>query len=226
VQRHPVVVTIDGPAGAGKSTVAKQLARTLGYRLLDTGAIYRSVALVAVRRGVAWSDAEPLATLARDLEIRFEFVGDANHVFLAGEDVSAAIRTPEISQGASQVSAHPPVRTALLDLQRRLGAGGGVVVEGRDTGTVVFPQAQAKFFLVATPAERARRRVAELAERGTIVGYAETLAEMSERDARDAGRDVAPMKPAPDAVLIDSSAMTIDAVVDAMAKACLADSSG
>jgi CMP/dCMP kinase len=226
VQRHPVVVTIDGPAGAGKSTVAKQLARTLGYRLLDTGAIYRSVALVAVRRGVAWSDAEPLATLARDLDIRFEFVGDVNHVFLAGEDVSAEIRSPEISQGASQVSAHPPVRTALLDLQRRLGEGGGVVVEGRDTGTVVFPQAQAKFFLVATPEERARRRVAELAERGTVVNYAETLAEMSERDARDAGRDVAPMKPAPDAVLIDSSAMTIDAVVDAMAKACLTDSSG
>jgi CMP/dCMP kinase len=226
VQRHPVVVTIDGPAGAGKSTVAKQLARTLGYRLLDTGAIYRSVALVAVRRGVAWSDAEPLATLARDLDIRFEFVGDVNHVFLAGEDVSAAIRTPEISQGASQVSAHPPVRTALLDLQRRLGAGGGVVVEGRDTGTVVFPQAQAKFFLIATPDERARRRVAELAERGTVVNYGETLAEMAERDARDAGRDVAPMIPAPDAVLIDSSAMTIDAVVDAMAKACLANSSG
>jgi cytidylate kinase len=219
VQRHPVVVTIDGPAGAGKSTVAKQLARTLGYRLLDTGAIYRSVALVAVRRGVAWSDAEPLAALARDLDIRFEFVGDVNHVFVAGEDVSVAIRTPEISQGASQVSAHPPVRAALLDLQRRLGAGGGVVVEGRDTGTVVFPQAQAKFFLVATPDERARRRVAELAQRGTVVDHATTLAEITERDARDSGRDVAPMKAAPDAVLIDSSAMTIDDVVDAMAKA-------
>ncbi len=212
-----VVVTIDGPAGAGKSTVAKQLARKLGYGLLDTGAIYRAVALVAQRRGVAWSDAEPLAALARDLDIRFEFVGETNHVFVGGDDVTSAIRTPEISQGASQVSAHGPVRAALLDLQRRLGEGGGVVVEGRDTGTVVFPQAQAKFFLVATPEERARRRVAELAERGTIVNYAETLAEMSERDTRDAGRDVAPMKPAPDAVLIDSSAMTIDAVVEAIA---------
>jgi CMP/dCMP kinase len=223
---QPVVVTIDGPAGAGKSTVAKQLARTLGYRLLDTGAIYRSVALVAVRRGVAWTAADQLAELARDLDIRFDFVGDVNHVFLSGEDVSAAIRTPEISQGASQVSAHPPVRAALLDLQRRLGAGGGVVVEGRDTGTVVFPNAQAKFFLIATPEERARRRVAELAERGTVVDFGTTLAEISERDARDAGRDVAPMKPAPDAVLIDSSAMTIDAVVDAMARAALVDSSG
>jgi cytidylate kinase len=225
-----VVVTIDGPAGAGKSTVAKQLARTLGYRLLDTGAIYRSVALVAVRRGVAWSEAEPLASLARDLDIRFELIGDVNHVFLGGEDVSAAIRTPEISQGASQVSAHPPVRAALLELQRRLGAGGGVVVEGRDTGTVVFPNAQAKFFLVATPDERARRRVAELAQNGRHVDHAQTLAEITERDARDSGRDVAPMKAAPDAVLIDSSAMTIDAVVEAIAKAtqaaCLTDSSG
>jgi CMP/dCMP kinase len=208
-----LVVTIDGPAGAGKSTVARRLARALDYRLLDTGAIYRAVALAAERGGISWSDGAACAPVARDLAIEFAFVGDVNHVYLAGEDVSDAIRTQDISSGASQVSAHPEVRAALLDLQRRLGAGGGVVVEGRDTGTVVFPHAEAKFFLTATDEERARRRAAELAGRGLPADLDTVLRETRERDARDAGRDVAPMVPADDAVLVDSTGKTLDQVI-------------
>ncbi len=213
-----LVVTIDGPAGAGKSSVAKALARRLGYRLLDTGAIYRSVALTAKQRGIDWKDGAACGAIAAALDIKFDFVGDNNCVYLGGEDSSSAIRTPEISQGASIVSAHPEVRHGLLELQRRLGAGGGVVVEGRDTGTVVFPQAGAKFFLTATDAERARRRVAELQATGTPVDPARVLAEIRERDHRDASRDIAPMVPANDAVLVDSSAQTLEEVVDSLAK--------
>ncbi len=209
-----LVVTIDGPAGAGKSTVARRLARALGYRLLDTGAIYRAVALAAERGGVPWTDGPGCAEVASSLAIEFAFVGDVNHVYLAGVDVSDAIRTQEISSGASQVSAHPEVRSALLELQRRLGAGGGVVVEGRDTGTVVFPRAEAKFFLTATVEERAGRRAAELRVRGLpVADLATIIKETDERDARDAGREVAPMKAADDAVLVDSTAQTLDEVV-------------
>lgn len=211
-----VVVTIDGPAGAGKSSVAKLLARRLGYRLLDTGAIYRAVALTAQRQGIAWSDGEACGGIARELAITFDFIGDKNHVYLAGDDVTSAIRAPDISQGASQVSAHPEVRAGLLDLQRRLGAGGGVVVEGRDTGTVVFPNAAVKFFLTASEEERARRRGEELAAAGKPVDHAVTLAEIRERDQRDAGRDVAPMIPASDAVIVDSSTQTLEQVVDSL----------
>lgn len=206
-------MTIDGPAGAGKSTVARRLARALDYRLLDTGAIYRAVALAARRRGVAWSDGPGCAAIAAGLPIAFAFAGDVNRVSLDGEDVSEAIRTQEMSSGASQVSALPEVRAALLDLQRRLGAGGGVVVEGRDTGTVVFPAAEAKFFLTATVGERARRRTEELAAKGQVADPDVVLKEVAERDERDAGRDVAPMRPADDAVIVDSTGKTLEQVV-------------
>ncbi|MEZ4359338.1 MAG: (d)CMP kinase [Kofleriaceae bacterium] len=208
-----VVVTIDGPAGAGKSTVAKRLAARLGYRLLDTGAIYRSVALLASEREVDWKDGPRLGELARDLPIRFELRGETNHVLLADTDVTSEIRSPSISQGASQVSSHPEVRAALLELQRRLGAGGGVVVEGRDTGTVVFPRAEAKFFLTASPEIRGSRRVEELRAAGQDADLAATIEQIRQRDKLDSERELAPMVAAEDAVHVDSSGVPLEDVV-------------
>lgn len=214
--RQSIVVTIDGPAGAGKSTVAKRLARALDYRLLDTGALYRAVALLAQRTGTSWHDEAGLARICQDLEVTFRFEGEVNHVCIGQDDVTAAIRSPEISRGASVVSALPAVRAGLMDLQRRLGAQGGVVVEGRDTGTVVFPHAQAKFFLTASDHVRAQRRHEELAETGTQASFQDTLGELRARDERDSSRTVAPLVQAPDAVLVDSSVLTPDQVVETM----------
>jgi CMP/dCMP kinase len=212
-----LVVAIDGPAGAGKSTTARMLAERLGYSLLDTGAIYRTLALLARRRGIAWDDGPQVAALAQHLDIGFRLDGGINRVLVAGDDISKAIRTPEISDGASRVSALPEVRAALLDLQRRLGASGGVVVEGRDIGTVVFPDAEAKFYLTASAGERARRRTAELRAAGRPADEAAVKAEMEARDLRDMSRPVAPLRPADDAVTVDSSALSADEVVDTMA---------
>ncbi len=214
--RRPIVVTIDGPAGAGKSTVAKRLTAALGYRLLDTGALYRSLALLARRAGVPWSDEAAVAAIAAGLDVEFQLEGMTNRVLVAGEDVSAAIRTPESSEGSSIVSALPAVRAALLKLQRRLGGEGGVVVEGRDVGTVVFPGARAKFFLTASDEVRARRRQDELRLAGVAAELATTQEEMRKRDERDQTRAVSPLICAPDAVLVDSSALTLEEVVNRM----------
>jgi cytidylate kinase len=213
-----LIVAIDGPAGAGKSTAARLLAARLGYALLDTGAIYRSMALRARECGVAWDDGAGVAALADGIDIAFRMEGAINRVTLNGQDVTTAIRTPEISDGASRVSALPEVRAALLGLQRRIGAAGGVVVEGRDIGTVVFPDAEAKFFLTANTDERARRRVAELTAAGKPVDAAQTKAEIVARDTRDSTRAAAPLKKADDAIEIDSSTMSPDAVVARMAE--------
>jgi cytidylate kinase len=219
VTRARPIVAIDGPAGAGKSTVSRRLAEALGFVLVDTGAMYRSVALAARRAGVAFSEAAKVGAIARGLVADQALAFERDHalgvrVKLSGEDVSEAIRTQEIAQGASLVSAHPEVREALMDLQRIAGRDGGVVLEGRDIGTVVFPDAEAKFFLTAET--RARRRHAELTAKGQAKTFDETLEEVKRRDAQDEGRAIAPLRKADDATVVDSTALSIDDVVASM----------
>ena len=219
--RKQPIVAIDGPAGAGKSTVARRLADALGYVLVDTGAMYRCVALAAERAAITFSDADRLGELAHSLvsahALHFERDPQLGvRVKLSGSDVSDAIRTPPIAQGASLVSAHPPVRAALLDLQRQAGEAGGVVLEGRDIGTVVFPEAEAKFFLTASAETRARRRYEELVAKGQTTSFEETLADVKKRDAQDEGRAIAPLKQADGAIRVDSTSLTLDETVAQM----------
>ena len=213
----PPIVAIDGPAGAGKSTVARELARRLGFTIVDTGAIYRAVALAALRGGIGWEDDAGLSRLLdAGLGISFVPAGDGQRVLLHGEDVTEAIRTPEISRGASVVSARPVVRSKLLGLQRHLGRGAqrGAVLEGRDIGTVVFPDADVKFFLTASDEARAARRHAELADRGLSVPLREVLADQRRRDKDDSERAIAPLKPAADAVVVDTTGLDLGEVVE------------
>jgi cytidylate kinase len=215
------IVAIDGPAGAGKSTVARRLADALAFVLVDTGALYSTVALAAERAGVPWSDGPRLAALAERLveEKALSFERDPGlgvRVKLSGEDISDAIRTPEIAQGASTVSAHAQVRAALLDLQRVAGSAGGVVLEGRDIGTVVFPDAEVKFFLTASAEVRASRRHAELVAKGQAITLAETLEDVKRRDAQDEGRAIAPLKRADGAILVDSTELSFEQTVASM----------
>jgi CMP/dCMP kinase len=207
-----MIVAIDGPSGAGKSTLAKNLARNLGFMYLDTGAIYRALALKILRHGVDLTDAAALNELVTHTEIDLGEKEGRLHVLLDGEDVTASIRTPEVSQMASKASALPVVRRCLLVIQRALGQRGNLVAEGRDIGTVVFPQAEVKIYLDASAHERARRRFEELRATGRDVSFSETLGEMKERDKRDSERDIAPLRRAEDAVAIDSSGLDADRV--------------
>jgi cytidylate kinase len=214
LRSHPVV-TIDGPSGAGKTTVSKRLAEAAGMIRIDTGAMYRAVALSARRKGIPWDDPARLGGVARELALSFRTVAGAARVFLSEEDVSDAIRSPEISMGASAVSAHGPVREALVAKQREMAREGGVVLEGRDTGTVVFPDAEAKFFLDAAAAVRAQRRYLENTPPGGQP-FEEVLRDVLRRDVQDSTREISPLRVADGAVYIDTTTMTVDEVVGEM----------
>ncbi|MCF6289512.1 MAG: (d)CMP kinase [Desulfobacterales bacterium] len=216
------VITIDGPSGAGKSTIGRLLAARLNYTYLDTGAMYRAVGLKVRQAGIDLDDPVDrprLTELLDSLDLRLapaQGEGRDTRVFLDNIEVSAAIRTAEMGMVASRVSAEPAVRKKLTEMQQQLGRAGGVVAEGRDTGTVVFPRAEYKFYLDAGPEERARRRWEQLKEKGQLVDREELLAQIRKRDHDDRSRALAPLTPAADAVIIDSSAMSIDEVVESL----------
>ena len=215
-----MIVAIDGPSGAGKSTIAKIVAKTVGFSCLDTGAMFRSIAVLALKKGISLDDDAALGGLATENEITFTFDDNeerTQHVFIAGKEVTSAIRTAEVDKAVSPVSAAPSVRAALLEQQRRIGNAGNYVVEGRDIGTTVFPQAEVKIFLTASAEERARRRVSQNEARGIgSVDYEEVLADIIRRDQADSTRAVSPLRQAEDAYLLDSSDLTIDQVVEAI----------
>ena len=215
------IVTIDGPSGAGKSTISKLLAARLHYTYLDTGAMYRVVGLQVERTGLdlqAANGREKLVHLLDSLDLKLApgIESQETRAFLDGEDVSEAIRTPEMAMVASRVSAEPEVRKKLTEMQRAIGNNGAIVAEGRDMGTIVFPDAKYKFFLDAAPEERALRRQKQLLEKGQKVQYEELLSQIRKRDLDDSSRALAPLKPAADAIVIDSSEMSIDEVVSFM----------
>jgi len=210
-----MIVTLDGPAGAGKSSAAKALATRLGFDFLDTGAMYRAVTLAALRAGIDLNDQEALGRLLADFRLEMP----PGRVLLNREDVTSAIRRLEVTNASGAVANSKVVRQHLVGLQRAIAQGRDMVCEGRDQGTIVFPDAECKFFLVADPTERARRRQGEMAKRGERQSLEEILRAQDERDRRDAARDIAPMVPAADATILDSTALTLEQVVERMEQA-------
>ena len=207
------VITVDGPAGSGKSTVSILVAKKLGFFYLDTGAMYRAVALQAKRNGVDPDDGDALGALCRDLELRFVAEEKGTALYLGEEDISLAIRSPEMDMLSSRISAVGEVRRAMTGLQRKMASRGGVVAEGRDMGTVVFPDAAHKFYLTASPDVRAKRRYRERIERGETVSMPQVEKDLKKRDEQDSTRALAPLRPAEDALIIDTDRLSIDQVV-------------
>jgi len=208
-------IAIDGPAGAGKSSIARAAAANLGFIYVDTGALYRTVALAALKRGLKSEDKEEIIALLPAIEVSMGFVDGEQRVFLNGEDVSEAIRLPEVSAAASTVSAIPEVRQFLFDLQRDMAKTNDVLMDGRDIGTVVLPDAQLNIYLTATPEERARRRYEQIKDKSDVT-YEEVLKDLNQRDYQDTHREIAPLKQADDAVLLDTTNMSFDEVVKAI----------
>lgn len=216
--KRELVITIDGPSGAGKTTVSKTLAARIGYRYIDTGALYRGIALETQERGIAAGDEEAIEAACRTIDLRFRLENGELRLFSGERDISDEIRTPEISMRASAVSALAPVRAFLTVLQRRLGEERAVVFEGRDMGTVVFPEADVKFFLDADPQIRAERRYLELKAKGEDLEFEAVKQDLITRDANDSSRKLAPLKAAADAIHVDASRIGVDEVVEKMAK--------
>lgn len=210
-----LIVAIDGPAGSGKSTVTHMLAKKLGYTHIDTGALYRAIAYKALDCGIGIEDGVRLGELAQQTRLQFK---EGNQIHCDGKNVAKLIRTPEISMAASKISAYPEVRSALLGFQREMGKSGGVVLEGRDIGTVVFPNAEVKFFLTASVDSRARRRMIELEDKGTYLDFDEVKKQVVDRDKGDTERKIAPLKKASDALEIDSTNLTVEQVVETLEK--------
>ena len=212
-------IAIDGPAGAGKSSVAKEVAAKLGFIYVDTGALYRAIGVNALKNGIATDDADAVVSILPETKVELRYIDGAQRVILNGEDVSEEIRLPEASMAASNVSAIPSVREFLLDLQRDMAENNNVIMDGRDIGTVILPNAQYKFFLTASAEVRAERRYKELVEKGNTVDFDALLAEIKQRDYNDSHRATAPLKQADDAVFVDSSNMTKEEVIEYIASA-------
>lgn len=216
---NTIKVAIDGPSGAGKSTIAKAASAALGFVYVDTGALYRTVALNATRKGAAFKNSEQVIASLSGLEVTLGFVDGAQHVYLNGEDVSGDIRTPEISMGASAVSAIPEVRKFLFNLQRDIAEKNNCIMDGRDIGTVVLPDAQVKIFLTASPEIRAERRCKELLEKGTKTTFEEVLADVKQRDYNDSHREIAPLKATDESIVVDTSQLNLEQSIEAIISA-------